>query len=77
VRKFIRAVYAKHTQLNRSATRNTLLGLLITHKIIIAPFLPQVTRASTGIEHCWNDDDDDDDDNENEKPKYAEDILSH
>jgi hypothetical protein len=62
--------------LNGCATRNAVLGLLINHKIIIAPFLPQVPQASTGIEHCWNGDDDDDN-YEKEKPKYTEEILSH
>jgi hypothetical protein len=68
--------------LNDSATRNPLLGLLVNQKIIINPYLPQVPQASTGIEHCWNDDeyDDDDDNNDNdgkEKPRYEEEILSH
>jgi hypothetical protein len=80
VRKSTRALYAKNTRLNGCAARNAPLGLLINHKIIIAPFLPQVPRASTGIEQCWNGDDDDNDDDNNyekEKPKYAEEILSH
>jgi len=81
LRKFTRAIYANHTRLNGCATTNALLGLLINHKIIITPFLPQVPRASTGIEHCCNDDDDDDDDDddndEKEKPKYVEEILSN
>jgi hypothetical protein len=69
VRKFTGAIYAKHTRLNGCAARNALLGLLINHEIILAPFLPQVPRASIGIEHCWNDDDDDDNNNNNKKKK--------
>jgi hypothetical protein len=61
------------------AARNPLLGLLTNHKIVITPFLPQIPRPSTCIEHCWNNDyyDDDDDNDEKEKPNYAEEILSH
>jgi len=68
-------VYAKHSRLNGCAARNALFGLRINHKVIVAPFLPQVPRASTGFEQCWNDDGDDDD--EKEKPMYAEEILYH